>query len=256
MTQKKHIWIIGASSGIGAALCQTLAQKGHAIAASARRKDALQAIVANCPAKAQHLSIPLDVTQSETLQKAFETILSRWDRIDSVIYMAGDYTPMDLQSMRASHYENLFNVNVLGAFRLTEMMLAYYEKQSFRGQLALCASVAGYRGLPHSQPYGATKAALINLAESLATEVGHQIDIKLICPGFVKTRLTDKNTFSMPMRISPEQAAKVISKKLDSRAFQITTPWLFTSTMKLLRLIPFWLYAWLARWMTPKDDHE
>lgn len=254
MNTTKNIWVIGASSGIGAALCHTLAQQGHTIAASARRKEALMKVVANCSRKAHHLAIPLDVTKTETIHQALDTILSQWDRIDSVIYMAGDYTPMAIHTMRETDFTSLFDVNVLGAFRVTECMLSYYAQQKFRGQIALCASVAGYRGLPQSQPYGATKAALINLAESLAVDVGDQIDIKLICPGFVKTRLTDKNTFSMPMRISTEKAANVIAQQLQQQSFQITTPWLFTSFMKLLRIIPFWLYRFCARQMKRKDE--
>lgn len=253
MKQQKNIWIIGASSGIGAALCQELASQGHTIAASARRTERLHEVIASCHSKAPHLAIALDATDMQTIEKAKETILSRWEKIDSVIYMAGDYTPMDLASMREHHYRNLFDVNVLGAFRVTECMIKYYENQSFKGQIVLCASVAGYRGLPQSQPYGATKAALINLAESLATEVGDHIDIKLICPGFVKTRLTDKNTFSMPMRISPEQAASAIAKGLRKKAFQITSPWLFTTIMKLLRILPFSLYKLVARSMKQKE---
>ena len=136
---------------------------------------------------------------------------------------------------------------------MVELILPYYLKQSFKGQIAICASVAGYRGLPQSQPYGSTKAALINLTESLAVDLGDKIDIKLICPGFVKTRLTDKNTFSMPMRITPDQAAKKIAQGLHKKRFEITTPWLFTRLMKLLKVMPFSLYRLIGARMQQED---
>lgn len=253
MSQAKHYWIIGASSGIGEALAIELAKKGHAVAVSARRKERLHEVLSHCPQTQQHLAIPLDVTDANTLQAAYDTILSRWTQIDSVIYMAGDYTPMTLEEMTANAYESIYQINVLGAFRMVELILPYYLKQSFKGQIAICASVAGYRGLPQSQPYGSTKAALINLTESLAVDLGDKIDIKLICPGFVKTRLTDKNTFSMPMRITPDQAAKKIAQGLHKKRFEITTPWLFTRLMKLLKVMPFSLYRLIGARMQQED---
>ena len=115
------------------------------------------------------------------------------------------------------------------------------------GQITLCASVAGYRGLPKSQPYGATKAGLINIAESLAAEVPKQIDVRVINPGFVESRLTDKNDFKMPMRISPEKAAKAIADGLNKPGFEIHFPKAFTRIMKLLSYLPNSLYFALMR---------
>ena len=109
------------------------------------------------------------------------------------------------------------------------------------GQLVLCGSVAGYRGLPNGQPYSATKAALINLAESLRAEE-RVLDIKVINPGFVRTALTDKNTFKMPMRIEPEEAARIIAEKLQTNCFEIHFPKRFTFFAKLIALLPAWLY--------------
>lgn len=123
-------------------------------------------------------------------------------------------------------------------------------KQQGHGQIVLCASVAGYRGLPNAQPYCATKAALINYAESLKIELEPEhIDVKIICPGFVKTDLTDKNDFKMPMMISADEAASAISKGLTQKGFEIHFPKRFTLIMKTLRLIPNWLFFVFSRKM-------
>lgn len=135
-------------------------------------------------------------------------------------------------------------MNLLGAFTLIDSVLPILKQQR-SGQLALCGSVAGYNGLPGGQPYSATKAAVINLAESLKAE-NPQLDIKVINPGFVKTPLTDKNSFQMPMMVSPEYAAQAIAEGLLKRGFEIHFPKKFTLLMKLLRILPRGLYFFLV----------
>ena len=112
-------------------------------------------------------------------------------------------------------------------------------KEQKSGQIALCGSVAGYIGLSGGQPYSATKAAVMNLAESLHAECPNHIDIKLISPGFVRTALTDKNDFSMPMILTPETAAKAIANGLHTKRFEIHFPKKFTLMLKFLRLLPY-----------------
>jgi len=120
-------------------------------------------------------------------------------------------------------------------------ILPFFESQG-HGQICLCASVAGYIGLPNSQPYASTKAALINLAESLHVEYEPKnIDIKVINPGFVQTPMTDRNQFEMPMMITAQEAATAIAKGITSQGFEVHFPKKFTLIMKLLRLLPYWL---------------
>jgi short-subunit dehydrogenase len=127
-----------------------------------------------------------------------------------------------------------------GAFNAVHAVLPILKSQA-HGQFVLCGSVAGYCGLPNGQPYSATKAGVINLAESLRAEEGH-LDIKVINPGFVRTPLTDKNNFKMPMMIEPEEAAKIIVKGLQSKKFEIHFPKRFTFLMKILSVLPDFLY--------------
>jgi NADP-dependent 3-hydroxy acid dehydrogenase YdfG len=245
MTSATHSWILGASSGIGAALARELASRGERVCVSARNAEALAALVASLPGTG-HLALPVDVSDAGALKAASDSIWRDGGRIDRVIFMAGLYTPMELAALDLAETERIVKVNLLGAFYLVAAVLPHLTAQG-NGQLALCASVAGYRGLPGGQPYGATKAGLINLAESLRAEQGKILDIRVINPGFVESRLTEKNTFRMPMQISAEQAATAIANGLHGRAFEIHFPKGFTLIMKLLRLLPSWLYFRVVR---------
>ena len=154
--------------------------------------------------------------------------------------------PMKIDKLDMEITRQMIEVNLLGAFNTVHAVLPILAKQS-RGQVALCGSVAGYIGLPGGQPYSATKAAIINLAETLHAELPKKIDVKLISPGFVRTPLTDKNNFNMPMMISPEQAAIYIADGLLSKNFEIHFPKKFTIILKFLELLPYWLKLFITR---------
>jgi len=242
----KHIWIIGASSGIGAALAKELAEQGAILALSARRKEKLEELIQTLPGKG-HKAAPLDVSDPKSLKKAQADILKTFPRIDSALFMVAIYSPHDGKPKELSFIHDMLAVNIGGAFNMVDSILPHFEEQC-AGQLVLCGSVAGYRGLPTGQPYCATKAALINLAESLKLDLASKhIDVKVICPGFVKTPLTDKNDFPMPMIIEADEAAKAIAKGLCANSFEIHFPKRFTLIMKLLRILPNALYFWLAK---------
>lgn len=237
----KYIWIVGASSGIGAALAKELAEKGAILALSARREDKLVELISTLNGN-QHIAIPVDVGNLESVYKAQKYILQSFSHIDSAIFMAAIYSAHDGRKKDISFIHDMLDVNLGGAFNMIDGLLPLYESQGY-GQLVLCASVAGYRGLPNGQPYCATKAALINLAESLKIEwEPKNIDVKVICPGFVKTPLTDKNKFPMPMIIEAEEAARALADGLCAGSFEIHFPKRFTWMMKILRLLPYPLY--------------
>jgi short-subunit dehydrogenase len=150
--------------------------------------------------------------------------------------MAAIYDPAPLNQLDIKSAHQMVDINLNGAFNTVHAVLPVLKAQG-HGQFALCGSVAGYRGLPNGQPYSATKAAVINLAESLRAEE-HNLDIKVINPGFVRTPLTDKNDFKMPMIIEPEEAAKIIARELQTNCFEIHFPKRFTYIVKLLRILP------------------
>lgn len=235
--QDQIIWIIGASSGIGAALARELAARGATLALSARRQEALDRL--NTLLGGSHGVFAVDVRDAAQVQQSAQSIHTRYGRIDRVIYLAAAYTPMTLTALDLNQVRQIVEVNVTGAFQAVHAVLPLLQKQPMRGQIALCGSVAGYTGLPGGQPYSATKAAIINLAESLHAECGDWMDIKLISPGFVSTPLTAKNDFAMPMIITPEQAARAIADGLRTRRFEIHFPRRFTLFLKCLRILPY-----------------
>lgn len=248
--QNKTIWIIGASSGIGEALARELARRGARLVLSARSKDKLETL--NSALGGGHIVQSFDAGDANAMQQAFEDIKGQITSLDSVLFMAAIYTPHDGKSKSIGLIEDMLRVNLGGAFNTVTTVQEFMEQQG-HGQIILCGSVAGYRGLPLGQPYCASKAAIISLAESLKIELAPKnIDVKVICPGFVKTPLTDKNKFAMPMIITAEEAASAIAKGMQGRAFEIHFPKKFTLMMKLLRVIPYALYFALMRQVSKK----
>jgi short-subunit dehydrogenase len=246
----EHIWIIGASSGIGEALAKELDAQGATLILSARTEESLNQL--NDSLGGKHKVMPLDVGDNDAVEQAAATIRKDIARLDRVIFLAAIYKPANINARDVEFSRNLVTVNLLGALYVTYAVLPIFDAQK-TGQMVLCGSVAGYTGLPGGQPYSATKAAIANFTESLYAEVEDYIDVKLISPGFVRTRITDKNDFPMPMRIEPEQAAKAIAKGLRGRAFEIHFPKAFTLAVKFLRLLPYSIALWATRKMRGKS---
>lgn len=250
--QERVIWLVGASSGIGAALTDRLVARGHLVAISARHQERLDERAARDPDRL--LALATDVTDPPSLANAYRELVDRWGVPDSVILNAGDYEPMRLADFDPALFERLIRVNFLGAVNGIETVREDFIARG-SGEIVLTASVAGYRGLPYAAPYGASKAAMINLAESLRPEFERSgVAIRVINPGFVRTRLTDKNDFAMPGRIEPDKAAGLIARGLDGRGFEILAPRGFGWVMKVLRLLPYALYFRLTRRMLKEPE--
>lgn len=243
--KEQIVWIVGASSGIGSALANELSSRGATLALSARRKDELEILKSSLGE--HHKVFPLDITDCEITIRTAQAIRAAFGRIDRIVFLAAAYMPMKMDALDIAVTKGIVDVNLGGAFNLIHAVLPILKSQKFKGQIALCGSVAGYIGLPGGQPYSATKAAIINLAESLHAECKGAVDIKLISPGFVRTPLTDKNDFNMPMMIEPEQAAREIADGLLTKRFEIHFPRKFTLCLKILRLLPHWLSLRLTR---------
>ena len=165
---------------------------------------------------------------------------------------AGTHQPVSAEAFEADEFARLVAINLVGVGNCLEPLLQRMIARR-KGRIAVVSSVAGYRGLPTSSYYGATKAALINLAESLKFDLDrHGVTMQLIDPGFVRTPLTDKNEFAMPFLIEAEAAAERIAKGLESSSFEITFPRRFTYLLKLLRCLPYRLYFPLVARATRK----
>jgi len=238
---KKRVWIVGASTGIGAALADLLHTRGAKVAVSARSADKLAAMVTRYGAS-RAIALPLDITDVETIKVAEQELIAAWGGYDMVIFMAGDYTAMRAWELDLKVAQRMVDVNWSGFMNGLSVVIPTLMKQK-AGAIALVSSVAGYRGLPKSLVYGPTKAALINLAETLYIDLKEKgLDIYLINPGFVKTPLTANNDFEMPSIITPEVEALEIEKGFAKGEFEIHFPKRFTNVLKMLRHLPYSLY--------------
>lgn len=246
MLRGKRVWLIGASEGIGAELAKALAAEGASLILSARNTSKLEALLPGLMA-GDHRVVTLDVGAAGNVSDAWDIVAPLAP--DMVIYNAGAYEPMGAREFDLAKVEQMVDVNFSGALRVLAHVLPAMLKRH-TGHLVLVASVAGYRGLPRAMGYGASKAALLHLAENLKTDLEETpLKVQVVNPGFVKTRLTDKNDFAMPFLITPEVAAQEIIKGIKSDRFDIHFPKRFTYVLKFLRLLPYPLYFWALRKM-------
>jgi short-subunit dehydrogenase len=236
---REVVWITGASKGIGRALVEAYVADGTLVAATARPSDELEELAR---AHDQVLAFPADITEPEAIRATVAAIEERMGPIDRAVLNAGTHHPVHAKDFKAADLERLLHINLTGTANCLEALLAVMLERK-RGQIAVVSSIAGYTGLPTSAYYGASKAALFNLCESLkfdTDKVG--VDLRVIAPGFVRTPLTDKNEFPMPFLMEPEDAAQRIVKGLKGRSFEVTFPRRFSYMLKLLRVLPYWLY--------------
>ena len=240
MKDKKLIWITGASSGIGRALSIKFAKEGWLVAASARRENLLKEL--NELNENIH-PFPLDVTDPDQCKIIFENIIKRFNDIEISIFCTGIHDPKSEKEFNLDKIREIMEVNYFGTMNSINSVYKYYrEKKS--GQISIVSSVAGYRGLPAAGAYCASKSALSSFAESLHFEMKrNNVRVSLVSPGFIKTPMTDKNEFPMPMIKSPEFAAEQIYNGLvKSSSFEIHFPKLFTYIMKFLKILPNNIY--------------
>ncbi|WP_150466611.1 SDR family NAD(P)-dependent oxidoreductase [Francisella sp. SYW-9] len=240
----KTIWIIGATDGIGKALLQKLDDSIQAnFIISSRSEEKLQDIADQLKNKAEIINF--DVANFSEFEKAVKPALSY--NPDFIIYLPAFYEPSLISDIAISNLDKTIQTNLTAVFYLIRFVLPYL-KNNPKCQLAITASVAGYIGLPRSQPYAASKAGVINLVESLKAE-NPDLDIRLINPSFVKTKLTDKNNFKMPALLEPQQAADSIIKGLQSNKFEVHFTKKFTIILKLIAALPYKLYFKIAKKM-------
>lgn len=237
----KLVWITGASTGIGREVALQLAARGVRVAVSARSAEKLEGMGAMIRA------YPLDVTDPRAVLATIAKIELELGPIDMALMAAGAYAAIDVNAFEPEPFARMMQVNFLGVINCISGLLPVM-RQRRAGRIAWIASVAGYRGLPKAAGYGPTKAALINLAESLKPElelVG--IKISVVNPGFVETPMTKGNDFPMPFLMKPEDAARRTIEGLAAGKFEVAYPTRFVAILKIARLLPYTLYFWLIR---------
>ena len=219
---KRKAWIIGASTGIGAAVADELAAKGWDVVRSSRSQG----------------EIRIDVSDDASVVDAANRYQEAHGNFDLVLVMAGFWQRMSAKQFDLEVFKEHNNTNNVGLARCVASVLPKMINQN-SGTLIGVSSVAGFRGLPGSSGYGPSKAAQINLLESLRTDLQDtNVLIQTVSPGFVKTPMTDVNTFPMPFIISAEKAAKIIVKGIEKKKAEIVFPTPMAISMKLSRLVP------------------
>jgi len=244
----KNIWITGASSGIGRALALKFANEGWQVAASARRENLLNEIsVLN----ENISSFPLDVTNKDDCKETFELIKNKYQNIDICFVSTGTWDPKKEKEIDVDQMKKVMEVNFFGTLNCIKAVEKYFREKN-SGHISIVSSIAGYRGLPNSTGYGASKAALNNFAESLYFDFGrYNVRVSLVSPGFIKTPMTDKNEFKMPFLKTAEFAADKIYKGLiNGSSFEIDFPKELTLILKFLKILPDWLYFKIIRKLT------
>ncbi|CAN0590338.1 unnamed protein product, partial [Laminaria digitata] len=195
------------------------------VAASARSEDDLKSLEQEAgPLNGKIVAIPLDVTDTAAIEKARDRVVSELGVPDLCVLNAGTYIPVNAKRLKAKDFRIQFDLNVMGTVQMLEAVIPGMVARK-SGQIAIVASISGYRGLRTASAYGATKAALINMSEALRMELGDAgITVQLVNPGFIKTPLTDKNEFPMPFLMPVDKAVDQFYRGLLTNRFEITFP--------------------------------
>lgn len=244
-----RVWIIGASTGIGAATAQHLLKAGARVALTARSTDALQSVAEGHP---EACIAAADITQLTQIHTAYQMIADRWGGVDLTLIVAGTHVEMRADNFDLTRAQALMDLNINGVLNCLAVVLPslLHQNGTWRG-IGIVASVAGYSGLPKALVYGASKAALINMTESLYFDLHPKgIAVYLINPGFVDTPLTQKNNFKMPALVTADDAAQAMIEDMQRGVFEIHFPKRFTRWLKLLRLLPYRWYFTVVRRFT------
>jgi len=232
----KRYWLVGASEGLGEALAHKMSAAGVELVLSARSEDKLTALADALPGRAQ--VVPVDVSDAASVTSAAEAV----GEIDGVVQLAGVYWPFGAKDWDAEQAIAMADINYTGAMRLMGAVVPKFVERD-AGHIVLTGSLSGFRGLPGAAAYTSSKAGVMTLAESLHADLHRtNVRVQLVNPGFVKTRLTDKNDFRMPFIMEPDAAAREFFEHMNSDAFKRSFPGLFSLVFRGSQFLPDWLY--------------
>lgn len=232
----KRYWLVGASEGLGRALAAELSRAGAELVLSARSAERLEELAAGLPGKAE--VVPVDVSDRASVEAAAAAA----GAVDGLVYLAGVYWPMTAREWDAGRAEAMADINFTGAVRVLGAVVPGMIRRG-RGHVVLTGSLSGFRGLPGAIGYGASKAAVMALAENMHADLRRSgIRVQLANPGFIETRLTAKNDFRMPFLMSPGKAAREMVALMNSRAFARNFPRGFGAMFRASQFLPDWAY--------------
>ncbi len=234
--QGKRYWLVGASEGLGRELAFCLSKVGVELVLSARSEDRLNSLVEALPGPAT--AVPLDVSDTAAVKAAAKEI----GAIHGMAYLAGVYWPMKTSEWDEAKVEAMTDINYVGATRVVSAILPGMQERG-HGHIVLTGSLSGFRGVPGSIGYGPSKAAVMHMAESMHYDLqGSGIEVQLVNPGFIRTRLTDKNDFRMPFIMEASKAAREYFEHMSSDRFKVNFPYGFSLVFRGGQFMPDWAY--------------
>lgn len=232
----KRYWLVGASEGLGRELALTMSRAGIEVIVSARSEDRLKDLVDELPGRASYVTV--DVTDRAAVEAAAKSV----GPIDGMVYLAGAYWPMKSGEWDSEKAEMMAEVNYLGASRVVGSVINDMVARD-AGHIVLTGSLSGFRGLAGTIGYGASKAGIMYLAEGMYADLRKTgVQVQLANPGFIKTRLTDKNEFNMPFIMEPQDAAQEMFEHMNDDAFKKSFPRVFSWLFRGSQFLPDWLY--------------
>ena len=231
----RRYWVVGASEGLGRALATRMAAAGADLILSARSGDKLRDLAATLPG-AQ--AVPVDVRSDTSVAEAAE----QEGPVDGIVWMSAVYWPMPATAWNAEQVTQMCDVNFTGCARVMGAVVPGMVARG-TGHVVLTGSLSGFRGLPGAIGYGASKAAVMHLAETMHVDLkGKGIDVQLVNPGFIRTRLTEKNDFRMPFIMDADRAAGIMFDHMNTRRFARNFPRVFAAMFRASQFLPDWLY--------------
>ena len=232
--KQKNVWLVGASFGLGYDAAVKYHNEGWNVIVTGRSEDKLNAM----QTQYENMSAcVMDLLDQTSVDKAIAQVFNK--NIDLIILNAGDYELTPSLENNYDTFYKIMNINFLAHVHLINKSVSYLLEQTNKSTICLVGSMASIIGLPNASAYCASKAALTSYAQTLYFDFQNtNIDVKLVTPGFVKTRLTDKNTFKMPMIVTSEYAADQIYKATESNKFETVFPKRFYWVMKYLSWLP------------------
>lgn len=237
------VWVTGASSGIGQAVARELMRRGCRVALTARNVEALERLSEE---EGEAAVFPADIADREAVHAAAARIAEHYGPIDIAFLNAGAYDKVTPDTFGADVFRPHVEVNIMGTVHCIESVLPDMRKNR-RGRIAVVASVAGFTGMPLASAYGASKAFLINMCQSLDADLYDSgVHVTVVAPGFVESGLTEKNSFSMPMLMETPDAARTIADGLESGAAEIAFPLPVVAWMRGQQVLPGPVRRYLA----------
>ncbi len=231
----KRYWLVGASEGLGLALAHRMHAAGAELVLSARSAERLAAACQDLPGAR---AVLCDVADAASVTQAAAVV----GAADGVVFLAGVYWPMTGLAVDVAQLAAMCNVNFTGCARVIGAVLPGMVARG-TGHVVITGSLSGFRGLPGSLGYSASKAGAMALAESLYADLrGTGIRVQLANPGFIKTRLTAKNDFNMPFLMTAEAAAAAMFAHMDTGGFKHSFPTGFSWLFRLSQFLPDWAY--------------